>query len=103
MDPRKEHKTLSYLSVLTVTCSRIWTTSAVCGSRGVEPGSLLRRTSLQIPIEETISPSQRCLVCYDGKFRASRGLYRRAIRVGVGVEAGDAEVNTIYSIMKYSL
>ena len=43
IDHRKKHNTLSYISVLTVTCSQMCTTSAVCGSRGVEPGSLLHR------------------------------------------------------------
>ena len=52
---RKKHKTLSYISAMTVIGLRMRTTSAVCGSRGVQPGSLLRRTSLQIiPVEETI-------------------------------------------------
>ena len=60
---RKKHKTLSYLSVLTVIGSRMCTTSELCGIRGVQPGSLLRSTSLQIPVKETISTSQRCLVC----------------------------------------
>ena len=49
---QKKHKTLSYLSVLTVTGSQMCTTSAVCGSRGVESGSLLRRTSLLIQVKE---------------------------------------------------
>ena len=66
IDRQKKHKTRCYLSVLTVTGSQTCTTSAVCGSRGVEPGSPLRRTSLLviIRVKETISPSQRCRVCY---------------------------------------
>ena len=62
IDYRKKHKTLRYLSGLTVTGSKVCTTSALYGSRGVEPGSLLRRTSLLIQVEETFSPSQRRLV-----------------------------------------
>ena len=53
IDNRKKHKILSYISVLTVIGSRMCTTSAVCGIRGVQQGSLLRRTSLQIPVKET--------------------------------------------------
>ena len=53
----------SYISVIAVVGSRMCTTSAVCCSRGVQPGSRLCRTSLQIPVKETIFPSQRCLVC----------------------------------------
>ena len=63
IDHRKKNETLSYLSVLTVTGLQMCTTSAVCDSRGVEPRSLLRRTSLLVQVKETISPSQRCLVC----------------------------------------
>ena len=63
IDHRKKKKTLSYVSVLTVAGSQMCTTSAVCGSRGVEQGSMLRRTSLRVQVKETISPSQRCLVC----------------------------------------
>ena len=37
--------------------------SAVYCSGGVQPGSLLRRISLQIPGKETISPSQHRLMC----------------------------------------
>ena len=51
IDHRKKHETLSYLSVLTVTGSQMCTTSAVCGSRGVEPGSLLGRTNLLIQVK----------------------------------------------------
>ena len=64
IDHRKKQKTPSYLSVLTVTGSRMCTTSAVYGSRSIEPESLLRRTSLLLQVKETISPSQRCLVRY---------------------------------------
>ena len=49
---RKKHKTLSYLSVLTVTGLQMCTTSAVCGSRGFEPGSLLHRTSFLVQVKE---------------------------------------------------
>ena len=53
IDHRKKHKNtqLQYLS-------RMCTTSAVHGSRGVEPGSLLRRTRLLLHVEK----SQRCLM-----------------------------------------
>ena len=63
IDHRKKKNTLSYFSVLTATGSQICTTSAVCDSRGVQPGSLLRRTPLLLQVKETIRPSQRCLVC----------------------------------------
>ena len=63
IDHGKKHKTLRFVFVLTVTGSQMCTTSAVCGSRSVELGSLLRRTSLLIQVKEAISPSQRCLVC----------------------------------------
>ena len=62
IDHRKKHETLGYISALTVTGSQMCTTSAVCDSRGVQPGSLLRRTSLLVQVKETISPLQRCLV-----------------------------------------
>ena len=64
--PPKKHQTLSYLSAMTVIGSRKCTTNAVCGSRGVQPGSLLRRTSLQISIKETISPSQCTSILWTG-------------------------------------
>ena len=57
IDHRKKHKTLSYLSVLAVIGSRMCTMSAVCSSRGVQPESLLPRTSLQMPVKETICSS----------------------------------------------
>ena len=61
---QKKDKTLSHLSVLTVIGSRMGTSSAVCGSRGVQPGwLLLRRTSVQIPVKETVFSSQRCCAC----------------------------------------
>ena len=62
IDHRKKHKTHSVLLPMAVVRSQECTTSAVGGSRGVELGSLLHRTRLQIPVEETISPSQHCPV-----------------------------------------
>ena len=62
IDHRKKHKTLSYLRRMTVVRSQKYTTGAVCGNRGVQPGELLCRTRLQIPVKEAISPSQRCHV-----------------------------------------
>ena len=49
IDYRKKHKILDYLSVMIVMGSQVCTMSEVCCSRGVQLGSLLRRTSLQIP------------------------------------------------------
>ena len=51
IDHRKKHKTLSYLSlslsVMPAIDSRVSTTSTACCSRGVQPGSLSSRPSLQ--------------------------------------------------------
>ena len=63
IDHQMKPKALSYLSVITVIGSQKCIMSAVCGSRGLRPGSLLRRTSLQMPVKETIYPLQGCLVC----------------------------------------
>ena len=62
IDHRKKHKQHSFLGPMDVVRSQECTTSAVGGSRGVELGSLLHRTRLQIPVEEKVSPSQHCPV-----------------------------------------
>ena len=62
IDNREKHKTHSFLRPMAVVRSQECTTSAVGGSRRVELGSLLHCTRLQIPVEETISPSQHCPV-----------------------------------------
>ena len=62
IDYRKKHKTLSYLYVLTVTDSRMCTTSVVYGSRGVWPESLLRCTSLLIQVKKRF-PHRSAVSC----------------------------------------
>ena len=47
IDYRNKHKTFSYISILTVSGSQICTMSTVCGSRGVEPRSLLKKRFLR--------------------------------------------------------
>ena len=94
IDHQKKHKTLSYLSVLTVTGSRMCATSVVCGSRGVEPGSLLRRTSLLIQVKETISPSQRCLVCQFQRQCLPNSHIRLCLQFGeLGASCGVSELH----------
>ena len=62
IDHRKKHEQHTFLLPMAVVRSQEYTTSAVGGSRGVELGLLLHRTRLQIPVEETTSPSQHCPV-----------------------------------------